>query len=188
MTLRETLKTQTLDAHQSIEKSMPIASADFSKEEYRSLLQKFYGFHVPLERRFADFRAQHSGLFPDGDRSKVPALSSDLKDLGLDESDLSRLPLATDLPNVDDLRQITGVLYVIEGSTLGGQLIFRHLEEKFGSDIPRRYFGGYGPRTGPMWQSFIKWLEALPIEPQDHAITVEAANKTFRSLQTWLDS
>jgi heme oxygenase len=75
--------------------------------------------------------------------------------------------------SVDDA-QAWGTLYVIEGSTLGGQV----LQRTRWSHYPSRYLGGYGERTAAMWQELSGCLDrSLP----SHAVgrAVSAARATF---------
>lgn len=73
-----------------------------------------------------------------------------------------------------------GAMYVMEGSTLGGQYIARHLERvltlKPGEGDA--YFRGYGDRTGEMWRSFKAVLAEVPEEESERVIA--AAIGMFR--------
>lgn len=73
-----------------------------------------------------------------------------------------------------------GAMYVVEGSTLGGQYIAKHVGEKFilSDGCGNAYFRGYGDRTGSMWRSFKQELAALPEEDGDRVIA--AARVMFR--------
>ena len=58
---------------------------------------------------------------------------------------------------IGDPRSIfLGRMYVMEGSTLGGQYIARHVEETLGlsSGEGNSYFRGYGEATGERWREF----------------------------------
>ena len=68
-------------------------------------------------------------------------------------------------------------MYVVEGSTLGGQYIAKHVERRFGfrGGSGNAYFRGYGERTGSMWRSFKDDLIALPEEDTDRVIAAARA-------------
>jgi heme oxygenase len=110
-----------------------------------------------------------------------------LKALGLTESEISSVPLCADAHSLmADEARVLGSFYVLEGSTLGGQLITRHLSSA--DWLPAqglRYFNPYGSRTGEMWRSFRRWLES---QAQHHAANdiVAGARATFVVLQKWL--
>lgn len=72
-----------------------------------------------------------------------------------------------------------GTVYVMEGSTLGGRYIARHLEAKLGL---RRgdgdaYFQGHGEATGAMWREVLEHVAAVPGELVPWVIG--AARRTF---------
>jgi heme oxygenase len=120
-------------------------------------------------------------------RSRLQQLRHDLKTLGLADADISRVPLCSDAHRVttDEARAL-GSFYVLEGSTLGGQLITRHLSSA--PSFPAQglsYFNPYGARTGEMWRSFKRWLE---IQAEHHSVNdiLSGARGTFGVLQTWL--
>jgi heme oxygenase len=101
----------------------------------------------------------------------------------------ANLPLCGDLPDVSHVSSAFGCLYVIEGSTLGGQIISRHLRARL-NVTPQAgglFFHGYGEETGAMWKAFCSTLgaHALTLENQDPII--DAALATFRSLRQCLE-
>ena len=65
-----------------------------------------------------------------------------------------------------------GRMYVMEGSTLGGQYIARHVEETLGirPGEGNSYFRGYGDATGERWREFREVLKALPDTETDTVI------------------
>jgi heme oxygenase len=89
-----------------------------SVEAHIQVLCRFFGFLEPWEAlvmpRVADL---HASL---GDRRKVSLLRNDLRNLGLSESAISKLPRCTALPALHDLPRALGSMYVFEGATLGG--------------------------------------------------------------------
>jgi heme oxygenase len=53
-----------------------------------------------------------------------------------------------------------GLAYVVEGSTLGGKVIYRQLDYLFGHSVAgRRFFRG-SASDGPRWQALCRHLEA----------------------------
>ncbi|UOQ78251.1 hypothetical protein MUN84_06595 [Hymenobacter sp. 5516J-16] len=54
-------------------------------------------------------------------------------------------------------------MYVLEGSTLGGQVIARQLAK---ANIPARaYFSGHAEQTGPLWKTFVGLLTQAATPP-----------------------
>ena len=114
----------------------------------------------------------------------VAAEWADLLAFGVEPSGL---PLCLERPRPRTRAEAFGVLYVVEGATLGGQVLSRHLEETLGlgSANGARFFHGYGSRTGAMWQAFRKALLACPFARGEEDAMVRAAIDTFRALREW---
>ena len=79
-----------------------------------------------------------------------------------------------------------GALYVLEGSTLGGRLIARHLQPTFGFRDGKgdAYFRGHGDQTGALWREITAAIAALP--EGDSPEVIEAAKRTFDAFRTVL--
>jgi len=80
-----------------------------------------------------------------------------------------------------------GSIYVLEGSTLGGQLIQPHLQQTLGLERGQgsSYFVGYGRQTAAMWQSFRHYVLRHSALDADDAMFRSAA-LTFQALERWL--
>ena len=178
------LRSRTRDAHSALEAQLGLLDQPASTEYYARLLLRFLEFHLVWEQGLQAFPALARELKT---RSRLQQLRHDLKALGLADAEISRVPLCSDAHRVttDEARAL-GSFYVLEGSTLGGQLITRHLSSAPG--FPAQglsYFNPYGARTGEMWRSFKRWLE---IQAEHHAVNdiLSGARGTFGVLQTWL--
>jgi heme oxygenase len=70
-----------------------------------------------------------------------------------------------------------GAMYVVEGSTLGGQQIARHVEETLGLNAKHgaAYFFGYGERTAEMWLAFKMVLTEVPDAESEHVVAAAKA-------------
>ena len=62
-------------------------------------------------------------------------------------------------PSVADRWEALGVLYVLEGSTLGGRVILRELETKGIMDPELSFLDPYGRIAGHMWRALLAVLE-----------------------------
>ena len=78
-----------------------------------------------------------------------------------------------------------GTLYVMEGATLGGQVINRHLKEHLGLTPENGgvFFNGYGQMTGPMWKAFGASIEAFAASANADDEIVAAAKDAFTSFK-----
>jgi heme oxygenase len=185
------IKTQTLDSHTSLENSpllRPISEKSLTLTQYISILQKFYGFFYPMEEDIGRFAVEQ--YLPDfAQRRKAALLKQDLACITRNK----HLPLAIcqDLPPVNNMAQAFGSLYVMEGSTLGGKMIYKVVKELLGLDQQNglSFFYGYGADTGNKWKTFQQSLLNLTSEHTniDDQI-IESANHTFLQLKAWIES
>lgn len=166
---------------------MPVLDPRMSRETYCQLLRRFWGYYAPLED---SLRTEIEIYWPDdeyicSERAKAPQLAKDLHALGEFSELLER---CSNLPELKTPAQILGCLYVIEGATLGGQIISKHLLANLGigPETGAAFFNGYGLSNGNQWQSFRLFLTSNA-EPmyQDNEIVV-SANATFQTLSQWL--
>ena len=101
---------------------------------------------------------------------------------------MAALPVCSTLPRVATFADALGCLYVLEGSTLGGQFIRREVAARLGLTPDRgcAFFAGYGERTGAMWKAFGAAVTAhADARPEDRDVIVAAAVETFTRLDEW---
>jgi heme oxygenase len=190
------LKTQTRPHHDSIEGNRfgkALMDGTMSLDDYKLFMQKFYGFHVPMEDQLSRFVEWESVGITFDQRRKVAALAADLRCLGLSDDDIDALPLCSQLPPLQTLWQALGAFYVMEGSTLGGQIQLRQVQKLFGLSAGHgaAYFASYGPMVGMMWKQFCEALVTVSNETTDpeHAaeqVIIASASATFNALEAWL--
>jgi heme oxygenase len=184
MTILARLKTETRAAHDRIEAAMDLDRRIASRDAYRSLLIRFYGFHKAWEEEAAR-RAPDRDFFER--RRKTQHLVRDLEALGLKSDDIIRLPQCRPLMPLPGPEAVLGSMYVVEGSTLGGAIIARDVKNRLGLDAETgcAYFRSYGRDIAAMWESFgAVLLEASAPEVDD--LIVESAQKTFDVMHDWL--
>jgi heme oxygenase len=143
-------------------------------------LERMYGFLQPYETALHQHEAAFGPAWELPQRYRAHLI---LEDLGRPAADPG-LPLCPNMPTLHALPQLLGAMYVLEGSTLGGQVINRQLER---AGIPlRRYFAGYGERTGPMWKAFCHLLtETAALDAADEIVA--SAARTFQCLDAWIN-
>ena len=179
------LRQETHERHALIERDLDLLRPDLTLRDHRDLLVRFYGFYQPWETRAVAGPSGLPGAVFAG-RLKVPLLERDLAHLGVTDAALSELPRCATLPDVSSVARAMGSAYVLEGATLGGQLISRHLERVLGlaGGAGYSFYRGYGPGTAAMWRSFGEALETH-VPPDHHDAAVAAACATFDALQGW---
>ncbi len=187
--LLEALRTGTALLHVALEKRLPFFSEHLDTEWYQRLLQAYYGFYGPMELALYD-----SGLIPQGFdqvlRVKTPTLLNDLYALGVDERAIGALPRCTQLPTFDTSAACLGALYVLEGATLGGQVLRREMAQRLGvnADNGGAFLDVYGAETGRRWKDFLDYLGRLPLDTPAKQRAVDVARSTFSCFEQWLDS
>jgi heme oxygenase len=160
----EELKAATAAHHERLERRVQIERHLRSPAAFRALLERFYGFHRPVERVLAPF----AGPFA----PRHPALAKDIAALG---GDVTTVPTASRLPRVDSLPDALGVLYVLEGSALGGAVIGRLVERDLG--LQSAFFARRG--VAPRWRAFGEHVAR-------HGARRAAAIRTFEDMEHWL--
>lgn len=179
------LRIATTRHHQGLEKRIPFFSADLVL--YTRLVGAYYGFYRPLENLLFPLAMNIADL----DwliRSKTPSLEADLYALGLDAAAIQALPQCRFTLQVTSVAEVLGVLYVLEGATLGGQSLRNGFYARLGIDEHSggRFFAVYGTATLLMWRGFLACLYEVR-DPVDRAQSVVAALATFNAFETWLE-
>ena len=177
------LRAGTRAAHDHIEGALGLLNPTLSMARYGIILAQFRSVYAPLEAQLAAFDWTDHGLDLES-RRKLPSIDADLYALGWSEPALiPSVPFAPDLER--NRARAFGCLYVLEGATLGGQVISRHLRARLGiaPGTGGTFFHGYGERTGPMWTTFREAMERFAARAPDADCAVAAARQTFEALQ-----
>ena len=76
----------------------------------------------------------------------MPLLKRDLEKLSGEDFEINLLEICRDLPLVETFAQTLGCPYVLEGATLGGQVVGRHLRENLNlsPENGAAFFNSYG--------------------------------------------
>lgn len=185
------LREETRALHEKLEKKSPLQrlfQPGVSLDDYKGIIIKFYGLYKALEPKLVEAKDRLGLDFNLEPRLKMQLLERDLKALGMSADEISQLPICADLPTLNTAEDVLGCLYVIEGSTLGGQFISRQLNNTFSLDENNgaAFFNGYGSETGPMWKSFGEFLVANAKTPSSENKIVKSASSTFNKIGEWL--
>ena len=91
------------------------------------------------------------------------------------------------LPPFATAAEAMGSLYVLEGSTLGAQVISRRLERLLGlrDGYGYAFFRSYGREVSPMWRRFGERLATVS-RPSTEEASIRSAQLTFARLHRWL--
>jgi heme oxygenase (biliverdin-IX-beta and delta-forming) len=184
--LSQQLRLATAKLHHRAEELLDIPALMFDRRSYADTLDRFYGFYFPLEQALRQYGGWGELGLSLRQRSHVRRLFRDLIALG-------RKPSRNHASDVGEMRSFEhalGALYVMEGSTLGGRVILRRLEESE-IDVPtgaKSFFSGHGPTTGAMWRSFVGNLDAFGERHPTAQIAVQrGAQRTFGAVMAWFE-
>ncbi len=179
------LRAATRPLHDRIEAAMGLP-APMQRQHYLRFLTTWWGFLVPLEAKLAELH--QTSLDPSFDwapRLKTAWLEQDLKALGLTPSQVDALPLCPEVPQLQgDWGRAMGCQYVLEGASLGGQLLSRMVREALPeAQAACRFIASYGSDVGAMWRAFLPVLERA-LAATEASVTA-AACETFTTLERW---
>jgi heme oxygenase len=157
--LLERLRRETSSLHQAVENGLDLLRPEMTLDEYRTVLEGFYGFYAPWEAKAAGEIDRLLPRFTE-ERRKTPLLEDDLHFL---HSDLRTVPRCPTLPDTDSEAGLLGSLYVLEGATLGGRILSQHFSKQLQVSPARgcSFFSSYGDAVGQRWRAFCDRLALL---------------------------
>lgn len=183
--LSDYLKINSKKEHDSIESKIDLVKLATNLEHYTSLLKAMYGLYASVETAFLPYQNDFQELGINlNQRLKKDLLAEDLKQFN---QGIENLPICDQIPSMQNIHEAMGVLYVLEGSTMGGQIIYKQLLKSniISEGNPGgNFFKPYGQNTMPMWMSFKKSLDLLSDQHDD--VVLNKARETFKKMEDWL--
>jgi heme oxygenase len=149
------LKEETRDQHENLENVVNVMDSTFRLDDYRRLIIRFYSIYSAIEPKISA-----SGITPSdidlAGREKTSLLKKDLAYLFGGPEIIEKIERWRISEPIDTPAKAFGALYVLEGATLGGQIISRELKARLSvsEDSGGAFFNSYGNRVGPMWKAF----------------------------------
>jgi heme oxygenase len=182
------LREGTAALHREVESKLGLPDTITTLADYRRCLQSFYQLYRPVERSFTRFTDWASNGLDLSVRVHSVRLAADLEALGIAPLDLEDAPRSSQ-PILPDFAHALGVMYVIEGSTLGSQFILPHLIKVLGKQIvgADSFFLGRGTETGALWGAFRTSLDNYGMaHPEKIADVIQGAQSTFEAIGLWM--
>lgn len=140
----QNLREATAASHKQLEKnylSALLVNDDVTPTVYTAYLLKLYPFIIGFEECVFPFLKT---VVTDIDqRKKVHLLKAGIENFGVDTNDAAIIKTEFFSDKYGGIYEAIGGMYVLEGSTLGGQIIQKHLQKVLGpAFIGSKYFAG----------------------------------------------
>lgn len=176
----EYLKQNTAQFHDAAEKlfsSDKIFSKTFTLDDYKKIISTNYLMLLHSEDKiFSSLSENFSEKLKLDQRVKLPLIEKDLSSLSIENQEPSH-----DLEFANE-HEALGAMYVIEGSTLGGNVIAKQLSRTEGfENVTFNFFGCYQENTGPMWKNFKEVLDTEVTE-ENYNEVLTGAKKLYTFL------
>ncbi|MFW5653173.1 MAG: biliverdin-producing heme oxygenase [Planctomycetota bacterium] len=189
MTLAETLKTATADAHRRAEhspKQRDLVRGALPELHLAEHLGQMRHIHAELERLFDEYELPAKALEWCDEFRHSRRLDADLEALGHKSSSIPVQPATQQL--IETVRRnvseepatLIGYFYVLEGSMNGNRFIVRALRQTpAASRCEFTYFDPYGDEQPARWAAFKTRLNSIDLEPRQQDMVVNAALGMF---------
>lgn len=191
--LHSAFRAVTYAAHQRIDRHpmlVPLLRPGLTWIHYDRVLRVFLNLYRSLQPCVvAEINRLGNGCeYALGDR--IEWLQCDLAYLAgcCDGVALSSLDIQWRLPSIDGAPAVVGALYVIEGSTLGSQIIAKQLKASLGVDCNHgaRFFHAFGNQTSQNWSRYWQYA-ADQCPPEGQILALSAAVALFDAIERGLN-
>jgi heme oxygenase (biliverdin-IX-beta and delta-forming) len=178
--ITERLKAETAQLHRETEQVShgdKIMSGRLTPADYTEIIEKNYIMHALVEKALAAYAPlQTIGNLNIDKRYKTESLEKDLNLLGKALPSVPAMEI-----NIHSVEEALGMMYVLEGATLGGAYILKALQRTESmKDIQEyNYYGVYGEMIGPNWKAFQQVLLDTITTKEQEDKTIAAASKAF---------
>lgn len=184
------LREQRFGLHREVEQKLGLPDSIRNLLDYQTCLTKFYRLYRPIEASLGRFREWSTIGIDLPERAQSGKLAQDLGKLNISLKDLEDAPRDC-MPEILSLPNALGILYVLEGSTLGAQFILPPIAKTLGSVIDGAdlFFRGHGTQTRACWTEFQASLDRYG---ETHSGNIEevihGASAAFTSIGNWMQS
>ena len=177
--IRKALQSATAHLHAEVDSTLPLASPAATLADYREhlavLLDWMTGLQ-PAHPALSGWLDTHrerlqrdldvcAALLPDDPRT----------------APVATLPSRPEVAPAGNTAGDWGVAYVIEGSQIGGQVMYRRLAEAL-APHPLGYLRGAGSASGRTWPAFLADLRLHVVTPVQQEAACQGAVQAFESL------
>ncbi|RRJ89239.1 biliverdin-producing heme oxygenase [Flavobacterium macacae] len=180
ITFLNNLKAKTSEPHKQLEAlpiSMSIIAPTITVEEYALYLSLMHDVVQNLENDIYPILQEEIADLDE--RKKAQQILSDLKVAGSEKKQtVSPFKNASEM----SVAFAMGIMYVVEGSTLGGRFILKNVQKNLGYNEEKgaSYFSGYGNKTGSFWKKYLNSLTEFESKTNSHEEIIAGADYAFR--------
>jgi len=182
------LREETRQEHELTESAFDLAQVTESVEAYRAVVARNFGFYAAFEPHLWRAVPWSELQLSSEERRKAGTLRADLTALGFSEAEIEALPTCDRLPSLVTPERAIGAMYVLEGSTLGGQIIGREIDRRLGlsPENGAAFFASYAAQIGTRWRAFGAAVERYAEAGGDINGMINGARATFSAYRDWL--
>jgi heme oxygenase (biliverdin-IX-beta and delta-forming) len=176
------VKAETADLHRQTESSrlsVALMSENLSEKSYVDYLLRMKEIVEYYEKEIFEGLA---GIIPDiGQRRKLPMIKNDLAFFNIDTE---KNKLNFSLPPAGSDAMLLGYMYVLEGSSLGGAMIYKQVSRKINISEQQggAYFTCYGSELSSKWKSFLDILGDHGLQEKNAQEIIAGARIAFQHI------
>lgn len=166
------IREATSQIHQRLEQRIDVIAGLSDRATRGGLVARYHRFHSGVETATRE-RLHPLADLDFSDRRRTPSIVDALAALG------EPVPATPGLAQPASLAEALGLLYVAEGSSLGGRMLHRELEARGVDPAVFGFLNPYAERTGERWRAFLAILERDARDDADGAVRGAVAGFTF---------
>ena len=171
------LRAATSEQHERLDSGLPLSGPAPDLHDYAAHLTMVRDWLAPLQPWLASFADGPQLVLPPVER--LALIGADLNEPGMPPL---RAPAAAHVwPHDASAAYRWGVCYVIEGSQLGGTVLYGKLKDAM-APHPLRYLKGNDAGPGPRWRAFMLALKEHVKSPDEIADACAGACAAFESI------
>lgn len=191
--IRFLLRRETRPEHDALDNHpafLALINGTLSLPDYRRLMQKFHDFYSALdpylENACGRFGASRSGFHYE---RRTALLAGDLMALGVRGEDLRRPRPSNGRAPVGSAAALAGMLYVFEGSLLGGAVLCAATEKLLAptGSGGNAYWQWCRTAARPRWAMTCRLIEEIAASDGAEDDMVAAARNSFHQFAAWFD-
>lgn len=174
------LRSKTSESHKKLELlpiSRSVIDPKITVEQYALYLSLMFDIVQNLEN--AIYPILNDVILDLEERKKVKQILNDLEVTGISKkTTISPFKESSDIT----IPFAMGMMYVVEGSTLGGRFILKNIEDslKYNEKNGASYFFGYGNKSGSLWKKYINILTDFENKTNAADEIIEGADYAFK--------